>query len=106
MKFKYTTLLLVLGLFNSLYAWENKKTHPSITSKATEASVIDDYLKTQVGLANGISTQLYWNFPQDIKTRIDRGEAEPDKTTRNIREWLRVGSIIEDEDGNWRIFNF
>jgi len=106
MNFKYTTLILVLGLFNSLYAFENRKTHPAITSKGTEASVIDDYLKTQLGLANGISTQLYWNFPQDIKTRIDRGEADPDKTTRNIMEWLRVGSIIEDEDGRriapWR----
>ncbi|GAJ19209.1 unnamed protein product, partial [marine sediment metagenome] len=31
---------------------------------------------------------------------------EPDKTTRNIQEWLQVGSIIEDEDGRliapWR----
>jgi len=106
MKLKYTTLLLVLSLLNSLYAWENKKTHPAITSKATEASVIDDYLKTQMRLTDGTSTQLYWNFPQDIKTRIGRGKAEPDKTTRNISEWLRVGSIIEDEDGRlivpWR----
>ena len=106
MKFKYTTLLLVLGLFNFLYAWENKKTHPAVTSKAIETSIIDDYLKTQVGLTNGISTQLYWNFPQNIKTRIDRGEANPNKTTRSISEWLWVGSIIEDEDGRriapWR----
>jgi len=105
MKLKYTTLLLVLGLFTSLYAWENKKTHPAITDNGIAASTIDDYLKTQMGLTDGISTQLYWNFPQDIKTRIDRGKAEPDKTTRNISEWLRVGSIIEDEDGMWRIFN-
>jgi len=45
-------------------------------------------------------------FPRTKKTRIDRGEAEPDKTTRSISEWLQVGSIIEDEDGRriapWR----
>jgi hypothetical protein len=51
-------------------------------------------------LTNGVTTQLYWDFPQDIKTRISRGDANPNQTTRNISEWLRVGSIIEDTDEN------
>jgi len=91
---------MLFGLSHKLYAWENKLTHPAITERGIAASTVDAYLKTQVGLADGVSTQLYWDFPQDIKTRIGRGDAKPDQTTRNISEWLRVGSIIEDTEEN------
>jgi len=93
-------LVVLFGLSHKLYAWENKLTHPAITGEGIAVSTIDAYLKTQVGLPDGVSTQLYWNFPQDIKTRIGRGDANPDQTTRNISEWLRVGSIIEDTEEN------
>ncbi len=73
MKFKIIILQLILISCNSLYAWENKKTHPALTDNGIAASTINGYLKTQMGLANGVSTQLNWNFPQDIKTRIGMG---------------------------------
>ena len=92
-------LSVFLGLCEYSYAWENKKTHPELTDKSIGASVIDDYLKTQLDLATGASTELYWDFPSDIKKRIEEGEAEPEKTTRSVLEWLKVGSTIEDEDG-------
>lgn len=100
MKSKIVILQLFLVSCNSLYAWENKLTHPAITEQAVNgsASGINDYLKIQLGLIDGLSTQLYWDFPSDIKERIDKGKANPEQATRSISEWLRVGSIIEDED--------
>ena len=93
-------LIIIFILCNRLFAWENKKTHPAITNNSIAASVTDNYIKTQMGLKNGQSSPLYWNFPQDIKTRISRGDANPNQTTRNISEWLGVGSIIEDSEEN------
>ncbi len=97
-----------LGLFNPLYAWDNILTHPALTCEALQAgnnaANLDDYLKTQLGLDGGIETELYWDFPADIKERIKGGKAESEKTTRTILEWLKVGSTIEDEDGRrWPI---
>ncbi|MGB2807884.1 MAG: hypothetical protein WBC22_09095 [Sedimentisphaerales bacterium] len=62
-------------------------------------------MKTELDLAGGIATELYWDLPNNIKERIKRGDAESDKTIRKILEWMELGSITEDEDGNWRLFN-
>ncbi len=101
---KILIIMLALSIFLSvcekLYGWGNKKTHPALTDKAISASLIDGFLKTQLGLDDGISTELNWDFPTDIKKRIKEGEANPDKTTRTILEWTKIGSTIEDEDGS------
>ena len=94
-------LIILLGLQSELYGWDNKLTHPAITERGIAVSTVDAYLKTQVGLADGVSTQLYWDFPPDIKKRISDGDAYPNTTTRSISEWLRVGSIIEDQDNRF-----
>ena len=96
-------VVLVISFGGSLYAFENKLTHPAKTKEATDTDLasLDDYLKTTLDLDDGLTTQLYWNFPVDIKTRIARGKAIPDKTTRTIQEWVKVGSIIEDTEQNW-----
>ncbi|PKL50907.1 MAG: hypothetical protein CVV39_00915 [Planctomycetes bacterium HGW-Planctomycetes-1] len=88
---------LFFGLCSSLYAFENKYTHPALTQRAIGDSVcvLDDYLKTQLGMTGGLTAELYWDFPASIKARMDK--AEPDKTTRSISDWLKAGSIIEDE---------
>jgi len=85
-----------LGLCERIYAWGNKKTHPAITDKTVGASVINDYLRTQLSLSDGVSTELYWDFPSDIKERLKAGKAKPDQTTRTILEWMMAGSNIED----------
>jgi len=85
-----------LGLCERIYAWGNKKTHPAITDKTVGASVINDYLRTQLSLSDGVSTELYWDFPSDIKERLKAGKANPDQTTRTILEWMMAGSNIED----------
>jgi hypothetical protein len=86
--------------FQGLYAFENKRTHPAITEKAAAASTIDGYLKTQLGLSAGLSTQLYWNFPADIEKRMTiNDKVEPTKT-KTVLDWLKAGSSIEDEDGH------
>jgi hypothetical protein len=97
---------ILLWSCEDLYAWENKKTHPAITNEAIDFSNLDNFLKNQLSLSDGLITELYWNFPPDIKERIDRGKAFPEQTTRSVSEWIRTGSIIEDEDGRriapWR----
>jgi len=101
MKYKIVILQIFLIWCNPLYAWENKLTHPAITDEAIGTSSIDNHLKTQLGLDNGVATDLYWDFPSDIEERIDKGKAEPGQTTRSVSEWLRVGSIIEDQDNRF-----
>lgn len=98
-------LVILFSLSKELCGFENKKTHPALTDEAIGAPGIDNYLKTKLGLSGGVSNELYWSFPADIKERMDEGDAEPDKTTRTILEWLKTVSVIEDEDGKryaWR----
>lgn len=70
-----------LGLCRHVYGLGNKESHPALTKKAVEASnpacVIDDYLKTQLDLVDGIETKLHWDFRADIKKRLERGKAKP-----------------------------
>jgi len=58
-------VILITGA--RLYAWENEFTHPAITEQAVNDNEarVDDYLKTQLGLSDGLSAQLYWDFPPD-----------------------------------------
>jgi hypothetical protein len=86
-------------------AWENKKTHPALTQKVSDINnFVNNYLQTQLGLSQGLQTQLTWNFPDDVKERLRRGEAEPDLITRTLLGWMKAGSTIEDEDGReWAI---
>jgi len=98
-------VILITGA--RLYAWENRETHPAITEQAVSVNEarVDDYLKTQLGLSDGLSTQLYWDFPSDIEGRVKKGGTNPNQRTRTILEWIRTGSNIEDEDGRtipWR----
>ncbi len=62
-----------LGECKDLYAWGNTKTHPALTEKAVgsdnSAAKIDDYLKTQLGLDEGIETELKYDFPWSIERR-------------------------------------
>ncbi len=43
-------LVIIFGLYNKLWAWDNRFTHPAITDEGITASYIDDYLKAQMGL--------------------------------------------------------
>lgn len=52
-----------VGLCTYLYAFDNIETHPSLTEKAVCASVLDNYLKAQMGLSVGIETQIKYDFP-------------------------------------------
>lgn len=92
-------LCMPIGLCKDLYAWGNIATHPAITHEAirleNSASEIDDYLKTQLGLTDGIETELEYDFPYSLMARMWR--AHPRETNRSILEWIEAGSIIEDE---------
>ncbi len=102
----YTLLFLVvlMGSIEDSYAWGNKSTHPAITKRAgnSDAAQIDNYLKTQLGFSQGLSTQLHWDFPEDVRERLSKGQANPEITTRSVLDWLGAGSTIEDEDGRWK----
>jgi hypothetical protein len=73
---KISTVFSAVIILSSqgLYAFENQRTHPAIAERAATntASILDDYLKTQIGLNDGITTQLSYNFPSEIQTRISR----------------------------------
>lgn len=93
-----------LGLCKIVNAWGNKFTHPTITERAIDNSTAtaDEYLKTQRGLNDGLATQLYWDFPADIESRMTRNDMVDPTKTKTIIDWLRAGSTIEDEDGRWK----
>lgn len=88
-----------LGECKDLYAWGNIKTHPALTEKAVghgnSATKIDDYLKIQLGMDDGIETELEYHFLWSLKKRM--AKADPKKTTRSVLDWIKAGSIIEDE---------
>jgi len=91
-------VILYFIAFNNkhVFSFENEKTHPSLTHRAINASLVDDYLRTQLNLSSGTTAELTWNFPSSVEKRIKAGNAEPYKKTRSILEWLKVGSNIED----------
>jgi hypothetical protein len=92
------TFVISILPFRFLYAFENVKTHPAMTERAAITSTIDNYLKNQIGLNDGINTELFYDFSFEIKSRIERAEWDGGKTTRTLLEWLKVGSAIEDTD--------
>lgn len=97
-------LLIALGVLNTnLYAWENRLTHPAITGSALfdpNRSTIDDYVKKQLATQNGINTELRYDFPPDIEKRMTKNNKVEPTRVKTILDWLKAGSIIEDEDGN------
>lgn len=71
-------LTISVALCRHLYAWENIKTHPALTEKAVgsdnSAAKIDDYLKTQLGLDEGIETELEYLFLWSLKKRMAKAD--------------------------------
>ncbi len=99
---KLVFLGVSLGLCISSYGWENKATPPALTEKSIADSVIDDYIKNQLGIDGGVNSELQsdvdW-YNAYIRKRMERGGVEnPGKTNRTILEWLKAGSNYEDED--------
>ena len=100
---KYNIVFLFFLLFAAkIFAWENIHTHPSISAKCIENSIFDNYIQTQLGFESS-NSELMWSYPSGILRRIDEVEAEPSKTERSIREWIEVGSMIEDAGGGEQI---
>ena len=64
-------LCVLLSFCANLYGWGNKKTRPALTDNALGISTADSYLKSQIGLDDGILTDLYWNFPTYLKGIIN-----------------------------------
>ena len=100
-------VVFILSFPNKAHAWENKLTHPTITQRAIDSStcVLDSYLKTEFGLGNGINTELEWTLA-DMSNYPEFKIIDPGISTRTILDWIKAGSIVEDEDGKipkpWR----
>ncbi len=94
-----TIILLAFG--GTVFGFCNQITHPAITSSAVGESVIDDYLKNQLGMVNGIQTQLNYQpdwYQMYIQYRLQRGGYSTGGPNRTVLEWMKSGSVIEDED--------
>ena len=81
--YKYLLCYLIVFLVHPalLFAYDNKKTHPSLTEKAVDNAVTSSlFLQEQLGFMEG--------FRQDLNNGIE---------TKPIVEWLQDGSTEEDE---------
>lgn len=102
-------LSVAVGFRKNVFAFGNKKTHPALTEKAVAASVLDDYLKTELDIDEGINAEFQYNvemYNAYIKRRMEKGKVEnPDNPSRTILKWIKAGSAIEDEDDSllWSI---
>ncbi|MBN2019090.1 MAG: hypothetical protein JW749_02560 [Sedimentisphaerales bacterium] len=97
----FITLLFFGILASNAIAWENHLTHPTITEKAVERSVLaGDYFQTQLDLNSGLNTNLILTaqYQDDLVRRA--GQARPpelwEATQRSIKNWLKEGSKFED----------
>ena len=112
-KMRKNTLILIVLLGINIwpthitYGFGNKITHPAITNKAVQSSVVDTYLKNQLGITNGIQMQLTYQpdwYDEYIEYRLQRGGYSIGGNNRTILEWLKSGSVIEDEDKDTLFF--
>jgi hypothetical protein len=77
--------LLIIGILSvifgtKVFAWDNVKTHPRLTERATEASKLDDYLKRVLDIPSIKETVLQHN-----------------NESKKILAWLTYGSDQEDD---------
>ena len=76
--FTITFIILFYGLWiTKAIAWENNKTHPAITQKATDNSVLDVYLQNQLEMSQGVDTllELPESYRDELITRA--GQVRP-----------------------------
>jgi len=98
---KNSTLLLIVycsGMFclcSSAYSWSDVATHAAITEEAVQISEMDDYLKNQCGIQQGLSAEFQAAFYPALEERM--AELEPQRTTRSALDWIRTGSQLEDK---------
>ena len=93
--------IILLAFGGDVLGFCNQITHPAITNNAIGESAIDDYLKNQLGMINGIQTQLRYQpdwYQTYIQYRLQRGGYSLGGNNRTVLEWLKSGSVIEDED--------
>jgi hypothetical protein len=98
-------LSVAFGFCKYVLAFGNKQTHPALTEKSIAGSVLDNYLKTQLSMDEGVNSDLQYNveaYNAWIKRRMEIGGVEdPGNTKRTILKWIKAGSNIEDEHGTY-----
>jgi len=98
-------LSVAFGFCKYVLAFGNKQTHPALTEKSIASSVLDNYLKTQLSMDEGVNSDLQYNveaYNAWIKRRMEIGGVEdPSNTKRTILKWIKAGSNIEDEHGTY-----
>jgi hypothetical protein len=104
-KCRILILLIVTGIIftfsDIVFGFGNESTHPALTNISVESSIVDDCLKDQLGMANGIQTQLKYQpewYQMYIEYRLQRGGYSAGGNDRTVVEWMKAGSVIEDED--------
>lgn len=70
-----TTIFIVSLTFGTAFSFDNELTHKKLTESAIDKSQLNDILKNNLGIQNGVNEYLQ---------------------NRKIRDWLREGSFLED----------
>jgi len=94
-----TSVIFTFG--DVVFGFGNTATHLALTNSAAGGSVVDGYLKEQLGMANGVQIQLRYQpewYQMYIEYRLQRGGYSAGGNNRTVLEWLKGGSVIEDED--------
>ena len=86
------------GLFcicHPAYSWSDNTTHPAVTKKAVQLSTMDNYLKNQLGIQQGLAAEFQIVLYPALQERM--AELDPEITTRSALDWLKTGSQLEDK---------
>lgn len=90
---------VVMGLLlwtSSAWAWNDSLTHPALTQRAISASAIDDYMRNQLNLADGLDTNLDGMIARQIIELGSKLEDDPSCRASNhfhnpYLDWQEAG---------------
>lgn len=87
MRYSLIVITTVLGFSKFVYSFDNELTHTAITEEAVFSSLLDDYLKNEMHLGEGIRYELDVISCSTLAGRIYDWMT----TKRTVLEWLREG---------------
>lgn len=110
MKSKIMIGLLVYLTFiiSNVYAHDDLIIHPEITKIAVESSTLDDYLKKNLNLINGVETKLPSDGGKFIMNWLTDGSTAEDhpmcRASNHFHDPLKSWDVSARSDNSWLIW--